>query len=91
MDAEIKLSPELTNALKVAIADAAKSIVESEKMKRRDNQWPEYLNKGQACKYLGVSYNTLQKWTSEKIIPYKKIGGVYRFSRNDLDKFMEIS
>lgn len=86
VQAEIKLSPELEGALKVAINTAAQKIVEDSKHK--DTKWPLYMNKGTAAKYLGISYNTLSTWMAEKKVPYKHIANSYRFNRNDLDKFM---
>lgn len=86
MNAEIKLSPELTNALKAAITEAAESI--AKESAEESKKWPDYLNKGQAAEYLGVSRNTFQQWITSKTVPYKKIGSIYRFSRSDLDKFM---
>lgn len=84
--AEIKLSPELEDALKVAISTAAQKIVDDSKSK--SNKWPVYMNKGTAAKYLGISNNTLTTWMDKGKVPYKHIAGSYRFNRNDLDKFM---
>ena len=84
--AEIKLSPELEDALKVAITTAAQKIVDDSKSK--NNKWPMYMNKGMAAKYLGISNNTLNEWIGASSVPFKKIGRSYRFNRNDLDKFM---
>lgn len=84
--AEIKLSPELEGALKAAIQDAAQKIVND--YKKENSKWPDYMNKGTAAKYLGISNNTLNEWISSDSVPFKKIGHSYRFNRNDLDKFM---
>lgn len=86
MQAEIKLSPELEGALKVAINIAAQKIINDSK--RENDKWPVYMDKKTAAKYLGISYNTLSTWMAEKKVPYKHIGKTYRFNRNDLDKFM---
>lgn len=86
MEAEIKLSPELENALKVAINTAVQKIVDDSK--RESSEWPMYMNKGTAAKYLGISNNTLTEWIGSDSVPFKKIGRSYRFNRNDLDKFM---
>lgn len=84
--AEIKLSPELEGALKAAIQDAAQKIVNDSK--KENSKWPDYMNKGTAAKYLGISNNTLTTWMDKGKVPYKHIAGSYRFNRNDLDKFM---
>lgn len=86
MQAEIKLSPELESTLKVAIQDAAREIVNDSK--KKNSKWPDYMNKGTAAKYLGISNNTLNEWIDSDSVPFKKIGRSYRFNRNDLDKFM---
>ena len=86
MQAEIKLSPELEDTLKVAINTAVQKIINDSK--RENDKWPEYMNKGTAAKYLGISNNTLNEWISSDSVPFKKIGRSYRFNRNDLDKFM---
>ena len=86
MQAEIKLSPELEGTLKVAIQDAAQKIADNSA--KVNSKWPEYMNKGTAAKYLGISNNTLNEWISSDSVPFKKIGRSYSFNRNDLDKFM---
>ena len=86
MQAEIKLSPELEGILKAAIQDAAQKIVNDSK--KENSKWPEYMNKGTAAKYLGISNKTLDEWIEKEDIPYKHIGKTYRFNRNELDKFM---
>lgn len=86
MQAEIKLSPELESTLKAAIQDAAQKIADNSA--KVNSKWPEYMNKGTAAKYLGISNNTLNEWISSDSVPFKKIGRSYRFNRNDLDKFM---
>ncbi len=86
MQVEIKLSSELEGALKVAIQDAAKKIADNSA--KVNSKWPEYMNKGTAAKYLGISNNTLNEWIDSDSVPFKKIGRSYRFNRDDLDKFM---
>lgn len=83
---KVELPKEITDALKVAIKNAAQEIVDKS---IRDNKVPLYLSKKEAADYLGVAPNTLDKWIREGIdIPYKQIDRIYRFNRNDLDKFM---
>lgn len=85
MQAELKLSSELTNAIKIAITNATREAVND--LNKNNDKWPMYMDKGTAAKYLGISYNTLNNWTANGL-PYKHIGQTYRFNRNDLDKFM---
>lgn len=49
----------------------------------------KYLNKKQACKYLGITNNTLDKWLIEYRIPYTHLGRIIRFDITDLDLFMQ--
>lgn len=50
---------------------------------------PRYLNKTEACKYLGVSYNTFQKFCAAEIRSIFLAEGIYRYDKKDLDLFME--
>ncbi|QWS05172.1 helix-turn-helix domain-containing protein [Limosilactobacillus reuteri] len=86
VQAELKLSSELTNAIKIAITNATREAVND--LNKNNDKWPMYMNKGTAAKYLGISNNTLSEWISSDSVPFKKIGRSYRFNRNDLDKFM---
>lgn len=52
-------------------------------------QVPEYMGKGEVCKYLNISRNTLDTWIRKGQAPrYTLIGGTYRFKRSEIDKFM---
>lgn len=46
-----------------------------------------YLNKGQTCKYLGISNNTLDCWIQNGF-PVIKIGKTIRFNKNEIDKWL---
>lgn len=48
-----------------------------------------YLSHSEAAAYLGVAESTLYGWVSQgKIIPLK-VGGLNRYRRVDLDRFLE--
>lgn len=51
----------------------------------------EFLNRTEAAKYLGVKYNTLSVWGIKKKfnLPYVKIGGLVKYRKEVLDKFIE--
>jgi excisionase family DNA binding protein len=50
----------------------------------------KFLNVGQAAEYLGVSAASLRKWSNDGAVPvYRTPGGQRRYSRDDLDSFME--
>ena len=46
-----------------------------------------YLNKQQACQYLGISNNTLDNWI-QKGLPYIKIGKSIRFHKETIDTWL---
>jgi excisionase family DNA binding protein len=62
-------------------------------MRRRSRQiqFPEWLSKREAAKYLGVSPRTLDYWTAEKPprVGYVKLGKEKRFILADLERFKE--
>ncbi|WP_255307271.1 helix-turn-helix domain-containing protein, partial [Enterococcus faecium] len=47
-----------------------------------------YLNKKQACEFLGIDNNTLDKWIRVYNFPVIKIDGVVRFDVEDIKDFM---
>lgn len=47
-----------------------------------------WLRPEDAAKYLGVALGTLRNWTSAKFVPFAKRGGVVRYHRDQLDKWM---
>lgn len=49
---------------------------------------PRYMNKKEACKYMGVCYRTLQKAIAEGL-PSVLIGGVLRFDRLTIDEYLK--
>jgi excisionase family DNA binding protein len=46
------------------------------------------LNIKQAAGELGISEVTVRRLIRMRRIPYRKIGGVYRFTEDDLDQFI---
>lgn len=53
---------------------------------KANNRW---LNKTNAAKYLNVSIPTFNAWLRKYGIPYSMVEGIRRFSKQDLDSFME--
>lgn len=54
------------------------------------NQYPAYMNKAEAIKYLHISRPTFNTWEKNGItIPTIEIDGLRRYKRSDLDKFMD--
>ena len=46
-----------------------------------------YLNKKQACEYLGISNNTLDSWIKQGL-PSIKIGKTVRFNKQAIDAWL---
>jgi len=49
----------------------------------------EILNSEEAAEFLGISINTLYEWVSQKKIPHMKVGGLLKFKREHLEKWLE--
>ncbi|WP_367126723.1 helix-turn-helix transcriptional regulator [Streptococcus suis] len=47
-----------------------------------------YLNKKQACQYLGISNNTLDSWI-QKGLPVIRIGKTVRFDKNKVNHWIQ--
>lgn len=47
-----------------------------------------YLNKKEACEYIGISFNTLKKF-EEMGLPVTNINGMQFIRKMDIDEFME--
>lgn len=77
--------------LQESIVDAVKQAAGtafSQMNLAKTDSYPEFMNKGEAAKFLGVSRNTLEKWIVDEGLPVSVIGGTYRFSKADLLAFM---
>ena len=47
-----------------------------------------FLNKQQACNYLGISNNTLDSWI-KKGLPVIRIGKTVRFDKSEINRWMQ--
>lgn len=50
-----------------------------------DDRW---LSMKEICEYLGVSHDTISRWIA-KDMPALKMGGIWRFKRTLVDKWLE--
>lgn len=80
----VQLPDEVTNAITAKVFD----VFTQAQIKARENKFPLYMNKRQACEYLGISNKTMNDWIRSSDIPFKHVGDTYRFNRTELDKFM---
>ena len=78
-DKEINLNKKL---------DSISRSIENLKMNENSAQW---LNSAEACKFLKVSQRTLQRYRSNKIIPYAQFVGKFYYKRPDLERHLENS
>ena len=49
----------------------------------------EYLTKTEVAKLFGVSTKTIEKWQSEKNMPYNRVDDVLRFNKQDVEKWFK--
>lgn len=63
--------------------------VVTEKLKTTCTNESPWINKKQACKYLGISNNTLSKWIQELDFPVSRIEGCYLLKQNDIDDWVK--
>ena len=48
-----------------------------------------YYDLQQAAAYLGLSVKTIYKWAERRSMPAYKVGRVWRFDREELDRFVK--
>ena len=61
---------------------------EIEKKLHHSNLESPFLNKQQACHYLGISNNTLDSWI-KKGLPYIRVGKTIRFDRAEINRWLQ--
>lgn len=47
-----------------------------------------FLNKQQACHYLGISNNTLDSWIKQGL-PYIRVGKTVRFDKTEINRWLQ--
>ena len=52
--------------------------------KHQTDDYPPFMDKKMAAKFLGCSRGTLDKWIKTEHLPFIKIDSVYRFSKEKL-------
>ncbi|WP_277281633.1 helix-turn-helix domain-containing protein [Streptococcus hyointestinalis] len=80
------LTEEQVHQIQLLIADLIKQEVEN----RLDNSnlSSPFLNKQQACDYLGISNNTLDSWI-RKGLPVIRIGKTVRFDKAEINRWLQ--
>lgn len=82
LELPVEFQTELRNSVTGIVADVLQGATQNKLV-------PEYMGKGDVCKYLNISRNTLDTWIRKDKAPrYTLIGGTYRFKRTEIDRFM---
>ncbi|MDG3132731.1 helix-turn-helix domain-containing protein [Streptococcus suis] len=83
---QVILPDEQIHQIQLLIADLIKQEVEN----RLDNSnlSSPFLNKQQACEYLGISNNTLDSWI-RKGLPIIRIGKTVRFDKAEINRWLQ--
>ncbi|HEM5042671.1 TPA: helix-turn-helix domain-containing protein [Streptococcus suis] len=83
---QVILPEEQVHQIQLLIADLIKQEVEN----RLDNSnlSSPFLNKQQACDYLGISNNTLDSWI-RKGLPVIRIGKTVRFDKAEINRWLQ--
>ena len=83
---QIILSQEQILEIQILIANLIRQEIES-RLNKSGIRSP-YLNKQQACEYLGISNNTLDSWI-KKGLPIIRVGKTVRFNKDDLNQWLQ--
>ncbi|MBF0778407.1 helix-turn-helix domain-containing protein [Streptococcus cuniculi] len=82
---QVILPNEQIQQIQLLLSNLIKREIE-EQLSRNGIESP-YLNKQQACNYLGISNNTLDSWIQQGL-PYIKIGKSIRFNKQAIDTWL---
>ncbi|MFM0589274.1 helix-turn-helix domain-containing protein [Streptococcus suis] len=82
---QVILPEEQVHQIQLLIADLIKQEVEN----RLDNSnlSSPFLNKQQACDYLGISNNTLDSWIKQGL-PVIRVGKTVRFDKAEINRWL---
>lgn len=83
---QVILPEEQVHQIQLLIADLIKQEVEN----RLDNSnlSSPFLNKQQACDYLGISNNTLDSWIKQGL-PVIRVGKTVRFDKSEINRWLQ--
>ncbi|CFQ88181.1 TPA: helix-turn-helix domain-containing protein [Streptococcus agalactiae] len=83
---KVILPDEQVHQIQLLIADLIKREIEN----RLDNYilGSPFLNKQQACEYLGISNNTLDSWI-RKGLPVIRIEKTVRFDKSEINRWLQ--
>lgn len=82
---QVILPDEQVQQIQLLIAELIKKEIQINIENRGLNS--PYLNKKQACEYLGISNNTLDSWIKQGL-PSIKIGKTVRFDKSEINRWL---
>ncbi|HHT7795774.1 TPA: helix-turn-helix domain-containing protein [Streptococcus suis] len=83
---QVILPEEQVHQIQLLIADLIKQEIENRLS--NSNLSSPFLNKQQACEYLGISNNTLDSWI-RKGLPVIRIGKTVRFDKAEINRWLQ--
>ncbi|MEQ7168664.1 helix-turn-helix domain-containing protein [Enterococcus avium] len=83
---QVILPEEQVSQIQLLIADLIKLEIEN-KLNNSGLESP-FLNKQQACDYLGISNNTLDSWV-KKGLPIIRIDRTVRFDKTEINRWLQ--
>ena len=83
---QVILPDEQIHQIQLMISDLIKNEIESRL--NNSNISSPFLNKQEACNYLGISNNTLDRWI-QKGIPVIRIGKTVRFDKSEINRWLK--
>ena len=83
---QVILPDEQIHQIQILISDLIKKEIEN-RLNNRNLESP-FLNKQQACNYLGISNNTLDSWI-RKGLPIIKVGKTVRFDKAEINRWLQ--
>lgn len=83
---QVILPDEQIHQIQLLISDLIKQEIENRL--NNSNLESPFLNKRQACDYLGISNNTLDSWI-KKGLPVIRIGKTVRFDKTELNRWLQ--
>lgn len=83
---ELRISDEFNTSFEAYLKEAARNVIQE--VIQNPIERKMYLNKKEACGYIGVSYATIQKLILMGL-PSIQIDGKCLFSKTSIDQFMK--
>ena len=83
---QVILPDEQVQQIQLLLAELIKKEIENRL--NNSNLESPFLNKQQACHYLGISNNTLDSWI-KKGLPHIRVGKTIRFDKAEVNRWLQ--